>query len=77
MFQLNLIIGVFYNWITGLSTNYFNSSILATAMTDGNVSLWDLKSTENPVFQKKAYSPSDCDWLQQCYTLVYCSRGVK
>lgn len=57
--------------------NYFNSFILSTTATDGNVTLWDLKSTENPIFQKKFYSPSDCTWLQQCYTLVYCSKGVK
>lgn len=57
--------------------NYFNSLILSTTATDGNVSLWDLKSTENPIFQKKSYSPSDCTWLQQCFTLVYCSKGVK
>ncbi|VVC33262.1 Hypothetical protein CINCED_3A011483 [Cinara cedri] len=62
--------------ITGLSMNYFNSSILATTATDGSVLLWDLHMTENPIFQKKSYSPSDCTWLQQCYTLVYCSRGV-
>jgi len=60
----------------GLSVNYLNSSILATTATDGNIILWDLKSTENPVFQKKSYYPSDCAWLQQCYTLVYCSKGV-
>ncbi|KAE9535993.1 hypothetical protein AGLY_007894 [Aphis glycines] len=62
--------------ITGLSMNYFNTSILATSATDGNVTLWDLKSTENPIFQKKSYCPSDCTWLQQCYTLVYCSKVV-
>ncbi|XP_025193705.1 uncharacterized protein LOC112593511 [Melanaphis sacchari] len=62
--------------ITGLSMNYFNTSILATSATDGNVTLWDLKSTENSIFQKKSYCPSDCTWLQQCYTLVYCSKVV-
>lgn len=62
--------------ITGLSMNYFNTTILATSATDGNVTLWDLKSTETPVFQKKSYCPSDCTWLQQCYTLVYCSKVV-
>ncbi|CAI6361614.1 unnamed protein product [Macrosiphum euphorbiae] len=62
--------------ITGLSMNYFNISILATSATDGNVTLWDLKSTENPIFQKKSHCPSDCTWLQQCYTLVYCSKVV-
>ncbi|XP_015366814.1 PREDICTED: uncharacterized protein LOC107163755 isoform X2 [Diuraphis noxia] len=62
--------------ITGLSMNYFNTTILATSATDGNVTLWDLKSTENPIFQKRSYCPSDCTWLQQCYTLVYCSKVV-
>ncbi|XP_060869788.1 uncharacterized protein LOC132944454 isoform X2 [Metopolophium dirhodum] len=62
--------------ITGLSMNYFNATILATSATDGNVTLWDLKSTENPIFQKKSHCPSDCTWLQQCYTLVYCSKVV-
>lgn len=57
--------------------NYFNSSILAITATDGNITLWDLNMTENPIFQKKSYSPSDCTWLQQCYTLVYSSKSVK
>jgi len=61
----------------GLSMNYFNTTILATSATDGNVTLWDLKSTENPIFLKKSHCPSDCTWLQQCYTLVYCSKVVK
>lgn len=57
--------------------NYLNPSILATTASDGNVSLWDIKSTEDPVFQKKFYSPSGCAWLQQCYTLAHISKGVK
>lgn len=64
-------------YILGLSVNYFNSSILATTATDGNIILWDLKSTENPIFQKKSYSPSDCTWIQQCHTLIYCCKCVK
>jgi len=67
----------FTYYFSGLSMNYLNPSILATAATDGNIILWDLKSPENPIFQKKSYSPSDCNWLQQCYTLIYCSKGVK
>jgi len=57
--------------------NYFNSSILATTSVDGNVVLWDLKSTEYPIFQKKFFFPSDCAWLHQCHTLVFCTNSVK
>lgn len=66
-----------YLFFLGLSMNYFNTSILATTSTDGNVILWDLNSTKNPVFKRKCYCPSNCDWLQQCYVLLYCTKGVK
>ncbi|XP_050421092.1 uncharacterized protein LOC126833675 isoform X3 [Adelges cooleyi] len=62
--------------ITGLSMNYLNPTILATTTFDGKINLWDIKSTEDPIFDTKFYNCSDCTWLQQCYTLMLCSKSV-
>ncbi|XP_050546484.1 uncharacterized protein LOC126908455 isoform X2 [Daktulosphaira vitifoliae] len=62
--------------ITGLSTNFLNTSILATTAFDGIVNLWDLQLTENPIFETKFYCLSDCSWLQQCYLLILSCKGV-